>query len=256
MPIDKGKPGGSLLLTPHCPLSVVEPGGPSGGGEGDQQELWKKEEKCLRRTKEAFVIDHSGASVLAVTQGLCLPALCTLCRRLTILSQRLCSSSTTRRTWFFIDFVFLIVPLVATSTVLASFILLDHLAVIIFGPCLVYQIHCRGTCCARMHVQKILEIFLKISLESEYIPAISGFSVVNSTFTAIVILAVGFPRFFSRRLAKTELSVTGAVDFGIGGFAFRTAMVYPETLDKWFIRRHCVEEFRVYCLTKSLYSGS
>lgn len=209
----------------------------------------RKEKKMSHKLmKEAFVSNHNGTSVLEITQGLCFPSLCILCRGLLIiLSQHLCSSSHTWRTGFFIDFVFLIVPVVTTLTILASFIFFEYLAVIIFGAGLFYQIYCRRTCYARMPVQKILEKFLKTSLESEYIPAISCFRVINSAFTAVAILAVDFP-LFPRRFAKTELYGTGAMDFGVGGFVFGTAMVCPE------IRRKCMEGSRFYYFTKSLYS--
>lgn len=88
---------------------------------------------------------------------------------------------------------------------------------------------------------------MKISLESEYVPAISCFRVINSAFTAIAILAVDFP-LFPRRFAKTELYGTGAMDFGVGGFIFGTAMVCPE------VRRKYTEGSRFYYLTKSLYA--
>ncbi|XP_072603755.1 phosphatidylinositol-glycan biosynthesis class W protein isoform X2 [Vulpes vulpes] len=206
-----------------------------------------KKKMSQKQMKEAFVSNHNGTSVLEVTQGLCLPAFCILCRGLLIiLSQYLCSSHTWR-TRLFIDFVFLIVPLVATLTILSSFVLLEHLAVIILGAGLFYQIYCRRTYYARIPVQKILEKFLKISLESEYVPAISCFRVINSAFTAVAILAVDFP-LFPRRFAKTELYGTGAMDFGVGGFIFGTAMVCPE------VRRKYAEGSRFYYLTKSLYS--
>ncbi|XP_066118867.1 phosphatidylinositol-glycan biosynthesis class W protein isoform X1 [Saccopteryx bilineata] len=207
----------------------------------------EEEKMSLKQMKEAFVSNHSGTSVLEITQGLCLPVFCILCRGLLIiLSQHLCSLHTWR-TRFFIDFIFLIFPLVTTLTILSSFIHLEQLAVIIFGAGLFYQIYCRRTCYARMPVQKILEKFLKISLESEYIPAISCFRVINSAFTAVAILAVDFP-LFPRRFAKTELYGTGAMDFGVGGFVFGTAIVCPE------IRKKCMEGSRFYFFTKSLYS--
>lgn len=91
----------------------------------------------------------------------------------------------------------------ATATVLASFILLEHLAVIIFGAWLAYHIHRRRTCCARMPVPKILEKVLKISLESEYIPAISCFSVINSKYIYYYChFSCGLPTFFLEDLPK------------------------------------------------------
>ncbi|XP_011216689.1 phosphatidylinositol-glycan biosynthesis class W protein, partial [Ailuropoda melanoleuca] len=51
-----------------------------------------------------------------------------------------------------------------------------------------------------------------------------------------------------RRFAKTELYGTGAMDFGVGGFIFGTAMVCPE------VRRKYTEGSRCYYFTKSLYS--
>lgn len=125
---------------------------------------------------------------------------------------------------------------------LSSFILLT---VIISGAGLFCQIHCRGTCDARMPVQKILENFLKISLASENIPALSFSCAINSAFTAMAIL--DFP-LFPRRLAKTKLFGTGAIDFGVGGFVLGTAVVCPE------IRRKYMEGSRFCYLTKSLYS--
>ncbi|XP_062967756.1 phosphatidylinositol-glycan biosynthesis class W protein [Cynocephalus volans] len=202
-----------------------------------------------KQMKEDFVSNLNGTSVLEITKGLCYPPLCILVRGLLIIfSQHLCSSSHTWRTQFFIDFVFLIVPMVAILTVLHPFVGLDYLTVIIFGVGLLYQIYQRRTCYARVPVQKILEKFLKTSLESEYIPAISSFRVVNSVFTAIAILAVDFP-LFPRRFAKTELYGTGAMDFGVGGFIFGSAMVCPEVK-----RRKYMEGSRFYCFKKSLYS--
>ncbi|XP_036306641.1 phosphatidylinositol-glycan biosynthesis class W protein isoform X2 [Pipistrellus kuhlii] len=200
-----------------------------------------------KQMKEAFVSNLNGSSVLEFTQGFCFPALCILCRGLLIvLSQHLWSSHTWR-TRFFIDFVFLIVPLVTTLTILSSFQYLEYLTAILFGAGLFYQIYCRRTCYAKMPGQKILEKFLKISLESEYIPAISCFRVITSAFTAVAILAVDFP-LFPRRYAKTELYGTGAMDFGAGGFVFGMAMVCPE------IRRKYMAGSRCDRFTKSLYS--
>ncbi|XP_053426175.1 phosphatidylinositol-glycan biosynthesis class W protein [Nycticebus coucang] len=202
-----------------------------------------------KQMKEAFVSNLNGTNVLEITQGLCYPAFCILCRGfLIIFSQHLCSCSHTWKTRFFTDFIVLILPLVATLTILSSFILLELLAVIIFGAGLFYQIYQRRTCYAREPVQKILEKFFTISLESEYIPAISCFRVINSVFTAIAILAVDFP-LFPRRFAKTELYGTGAMDFGVGGFVFGTAMVCLEIRRKDYIKGS-----RFYYFTKSLYS--
>ncbi|XP_020026690.1 phosphatidylinositol-glycan biosynthesis class W protein isoform X3 [Castor canadensis] len=201
-----------------------------------------------KQMKEAFVSNLNGTSVLEVTQGLCFPAFCILCRGLLIIfSQQLCSFSHNWKIRFFTDFVVLIVPLVTTLTVLSSFIFLEHLIVIICGAGLFYQIYQRRTCYARVPVQKILEKFLKISLESEYNPAISGYRVINSAFTAVAILAVDFP-LFPRKFAKTELYGTGAMDFGVGGFVFGTAMVCLE------VRRKYLEGSRLNYLRKSLYS--
>ncbi|XP_020731555.1 phosphatidylinositol-glycan biosynthesis class W protein [Odocoileus virginianus] len=201
-----------------------------------------------KQMKEAFVSNQNGTSVLEITEGLCLPALCILCRGLLIiLSQHFCSSSHNSRTRFLVDFAFLIVPLVTTLTIFSSFVLLQYPVAIILGAGLLYGIYCRRTCYVRMPFHKICEKFLKVSLESEHIPAISCFRVVNSAFTAVAILAVDFP-LFPRRYAKTELYGTGAMDYGVGGFIFGSAMVSPE------VRRKYTKGSRLCYLTKSLYS--
>lgn len=201
-----------------------------------------------KQMKEAFVSNLNGTSVLEVTQGLCFPAFCILCRGLLIIfSEHLCSFSLHRSTRFFMDFVVLIVPLVVTLTILSSFILLESLTVIACGAWLLYQIYQRRTCYAKVPVQKVFANFLKISLQSEYNPAITCYRVINSVFTAIAILAVDFP-LFPRRFAKTELYGTGAMDYGVGGFIFGAAMVCPE------LRRKSVEGSRFNYLRKSLYS--
>lgn len=94
--------------------------------------------------------------------------------------------------------------------------------------------------------RKILDIFLKVSLASENIPAVSYSCAVNSAFTAMAILDLPL---FPTRLAKTKLFGTRAIDFGVGGFILGTAVVCPE------IRRKCMEGSRFCYLTKSLYSG-
>uniref|UniRef100_A0A2K6TNM4 Phosphatidylinositol-glycan biosynthesis class W protein n=1 Tax=Saimiri boliviensis boliviensis TaxID=39432 RepID=A0A2K6TNM4_SAIBB len=135
----------------------------------------------------------NGTTVLEITQVLCFPAFCILCRGfLIIFSQHMCSFSHTWKIGFFIDFVVLIVPMVATLTIWASFILLELLSVIIFGA--------RRACYARVLFQKILEKFLNISVKSSYLL---------------------FP--CNYQFAKTELYGTGAMDFGVGGFVFGTA---------------------------------
>lgn len=201
-----------------------------------------------KQMKEAFVSNLNGTSVLEVTQGLCFPAWCILCRGLLIiLSQHLCSFSHTWSTRFFLDFVVLIVPLVITLTILSSFILLESLTVIACVVWLLYQIYQRRTCYAKVPIQKVFANFLKLSLESEYNPAITNYRVIISVFTAIAILAVDFP-LFPRRFAKTELYGTGAMDFGVGGFIFGAAMVCPEG------RRKYIEGSRFNYLRRSLYS--
>ncbi|XP_010625072.1 phosphatidylinositol-glycan biosynthesis class W protein [Fukomys damarensis] len=201
-----------------------------------------------KQMKEAFVSNLNGTSVLEITQGLCLPAFCILCRGLLIISlQHLCSFSHTWRTQFLIDFVVLVVPLVTALTILSSFVFLELLIVVICGAWLFYQIYLRRTCYARVPVQKILEKFLQVSLESEYNPTISCYRVSNSVFVAIAILAVDFP-LFPRRLAKTEMYGTGAMDFGVGGLVFGTAMVCPE------VRRRKYTDGSAFYLLKSLYS--
>ncbi|XP_051014138.1 phosphatidylinositol-glycan biosynthesis class W protein [Acomys russatus] len=201
-----------------------------------------------KQMKEAFVSNLNGTSVLEVTQGLCFPAFCILCRGLLIIfSQHSSSYSHTWTTRFFMDFVVLIVPLVLTLTILSSSIPLETLTVIACGAWLLYQIYQRRTCYARVPVQKVLANFLKVSLESEHSPAITCFRVINSVFTAIAILAVDFP-LFPRRFAKTELYGTGAMDFGVGGFIFGAAMVCPE------VRRKYIEGSRFNYLRRSLYS--
>lgn len=95
-----------------------------------------------------------------------------------------------------------------------------------------------------MPVWKILEKFLKVSLESEYIPSISCFHVIDSTFTALAILTVDFPC-FPRRLPKIRLYGIGAVDFGIGGFLLKIAMISPNIRRKYtkgpdfILQSHC-----------------
>nr|XP_048302682.1 phosphatidylinositol-glycan biosynthesis class W protein [Myodes glareolus]XP_048302683.1 phosphatidylinositol-glycan biosynthesis class W protein [Myodes glareolus]XP_048302684.1 phosphatidylinositol-glycan biosynthesis class W protein [Myodes glareolus] len=201
-----------------------------------------------KQMKEAFVSNLNGTSVLEVTQGLCFPAFCILCRGLLVIfSQHMCSFSHSWRTRFLMDFVVLVVPLVITLTVLSPFILLENLTAVACGAWLLYQIYQRRTCYAKVPVQKVLANFLQISLESEYSPAVTSYRVINSVFTAIAILAVDFP-LFPRRFAKTELYGTGAMDYGVGGFIFGAAMVCPE------VRGKHVEGSRFNYLRKSLYS--
>lgn len=197
--------------------------------------------------KEAFVSNLNGTSALEVTEGLCLPVLCILLRGLLLILSQHLSSSYSWRTRFLMDFVVLIVPMVTILTVLASFVLLEHLVLILSGAGLFYQIYSKRTCFDRLPFKKIREKYLKINLESEYIPAITCFRVINSVFTAIAILAVDFP-IFPRRFAKAELYGIGAMDFGVGGFVFGAAIVSPE------IRKKYTDAFRFKYLIKSLYS--
>ncbi|XP_048223048.1 phosphatidylinositol-glycan biosynthesis class W protein [Perognathus longimembris pacificus] len=201
-----------------------------------------------KQMKEAFVSNFNGTSVQEFIFGLSFPAFCILCRGLLIIFlHHLCSFSHTWRARFFIDLVVLIFPMMFTVTILATFLSFNYLIAIICGAGLLYQIYQRRTCYARVPFQKILEKFLKISLESDCNPAISCYRVVNSVFTAVTILAVDFP-IFPRRFAKAELYGTGAMDFGVGGFVFGSALICPE------VRRKYVGRSRLYYLRKSLCS--
>lgn len=165
-----------------------------------------------------------------------MPALWVLCIELLFtLSQRSCSAQTWR-TPSFPPCVFLVG---ATPHLLSSFALLEHLAIIILGAGLFCHVHCRGICYARLPIQKIHDEVLKIGLESECIPAISCFRVMNGAFTAIAVLAVDFLS-FPGRLAKTKLSGTGVIDLGVGGF---------------FRGRTCMEGSRFCYLTESWHSS-
>ncbi|XP_006899522.1 PREDICTED: phosphatidylinositol-glycan biosynthesis class W protein [Elephantulus edwardii] len=201
-----------------------------------------------KQMKEAFVSNLNGTTVLEIIQGLCFPVPCILCRGLVIILLQHFGSSYTWKTQFFIDFVALIVPQVATLTILSSFLFLEYLTVFIFGAGLSYQVYHKRTCYARVPMQKILGKFLKIRVHSEYIPAISCFRVLNSVFTAVAILAVDFP-LFPRRFAKTELYGTGAMDFGAGSFVFGAAVVCSEVR-----RKSHMGKPTFYNLTKSLQS--
>lgn len=200
-----------------------------------------------KQMKEAFVSNLNGTTTLEVTEGLCLPVLCILLRGLLLILSQHLGSSHTWRTRFLFDFVVLILPMVTVLTVLSTYVLLKDLALIVIGAMLLYQIYCRRTCFDTLPFQKILEKFWKISLESEYIPAISCFRVINSVFTAIAILAVDFP-IFPRRFAKAELYGIGAMDIGVGGFVFGAAVVSSE------VRNKCTQRFTFNCLIRLLYT--
>ncbi|KAG5215446.1 hypothetical protein JEQ12_001022 [Ovis aries] len=103
--------------------------------------------------------------------------------------------------------------------------------------------------------------FLKVSLDSEYIPGISCFHVIDSAFTAVAILAINFPckstgmgchllLCFPRRLPKIGLYGIGAMDFEIGGFLLRTAMISPKIRRKYtkgpdfILQSHCTLAIR------------
>lgn len=225
----------------HGGSPVAWPWPSAGRRRGAQREHGRKKKKMSQKQiKGAFVRNHSGASVLEVSQDwACLP-----------------SVSWAEGSWLFSHSTCAAVENSVVHSLcfphrspgdhfghLSSFIL--H-TVVISGAGLFYQIHCRGTCGARMPVWKILEKFLKISLASESIPAVSYSCAVNSAFTAMAML--DFP-LFPRRLAQTKLFGTGAIDFGVGGFVLGTAVVCPE------IRRKCRERSRFCYFTKSLYSG-
>lgn len=143
------------------------------------------------------------------------------------------------RTQFFTHFVFPIGPLVATLTIchrLSSSLSLS----------LGQGYSVKYTAGELVMLECLSRKSLKISLASENIPALSFSCAINSAFPVMAIL--DFP-LFPRRLAKTKLFGTGAIDFGVGGFVLGTAVVCPE------IRRKCMEGSRFCYLTKSLYSG-
>lgn len=128
-----------------------------------------------------------------------------------------------------------------TVTTVSSFAFLEHLAVITCGAELFYQTYQKNLLCQSACLESLEKVF-GISLESECIPATSCFCVMNSTLTAAATLAVGFP-LFPEHLPRQPCG-TGAVDFGIGGFIFGTAVVCPE------IRGKYMEGSRYYYFTK------
>ena len=132
-------------------------------------ETLDKKKNSQQQMKESFVSDHNGTSILEIIEDLGLPTLLILCRGLRIIfSQHLSFSSHTWRTWFFIDFAFLIVPLVTILTIFSTFVLLEHL-VIIFGAGLFYKICCKKTWYVRMLASKIPESQSGFRIHSRYL---------------------------------------------------------------------------------------
>ncbi|XP_036609262.1 phosphatidylinositol-glycan biosynthesis class W protein isoform X2 [Trichosurus vulpecula] len=161
-----------------------------------------------RQMKEAFVSNLNGTSLLEISAGLALPPLCTVCRGLILILSQL------------------------------------HYAAL-SGTWLFREIYSKRTYYTGASAQKIIEAFLKISVDSKNIPSVTMFRVYINLATAINILAVDFP-LYPRRYAKTELYGTGLMDFGVGAFVFGNAIVCPEVRGK--------PRARCYYLAKQLFS--
>ncbi|XP_044530223.1 phosphatidylinositol-glycan biosynthesis class W protein [Gracilinanus agilis] len=203
-----------------------------------------------RQMKEAFVSNLNGTSLLEISAGLALPPLCTVCRGLILILSQLHHAPFSCR-WgahLLTDFAVLVVPLVASCTILSSVVFLLPTALTILATWLFYEIYSKRTCYTRAPAQKIIGAFLKTSVDSKNIPSITMFRVYIVLATAINILAVDFP-LYPRRYAKTELYGTGLMDFGVGGFVFGNAIVCPEVRGK--LR---TKQTRYYYLAKQLFS--
>ncbi|XP_027726076.1 LOW QUALITY PROTEIN: phosphatidylinositol-glycan biosynthesis class W protein [Vombatus ursinus] len=209
-----------------------------------------KKKMSQRQMKEAFVSNLNGTSLLEISAGLALPPLCTVCRGLIFILSQLHHATLSCR-WgahLLTDFALLVVPLVASCTILSSVIFLMPLILTILGTWLFYQIYNKRTYYVRAPAQEIIDAFLKIRVDSKNIPSVTMFRVYINLVTAISILAVDFP-LYPRRYAKTELYGTGLMDFGVGAFVFGNAIVCPEVRGK--LR---AKQSRCYYPAKQLFS--
>ncbi|XP_072503041.1 phosphatidylinositol-glycan biosynthesis class W protein [Notamacropus eugenii] len=203
-----------------------------------------------RQMKEAFVSNLNGTSLLEISASLALPPLCTVCRGLILILSQLHHATLSCR-WgvhLLTDFTLLVVPLVASCTILSSVIFLVPPVLTILGAWLFYKIYSKRTYYARAPAQKIIDAFLKISVDSKNIPSVTMFRVYINLVTAINILAVDFP-LYPRRYAKTELYGTGLMDLGVGAFVFGNAIICPEVRGKFRAKQS-----RCYYLAKQLFS--
>ncbi|XP_043857078.1 phosphatidylinositol-glycan biosynthesis class W protein [Dromiciops gliroides] len=203
-----------------------------------------------RQMKEAFVSNLNGTSLLEISAGLALPPLCTVCRGLILILSQLHHATFSGR-WgahLLTDFAVLVVPLVTSCTIFSSVIFLVPPLLTILGTWLFYEIYGKRTYYARAPAQKIIDAFLKISVDSKNIPSVTMFRVYINLATAINILAVDFP-LYPRRYAKTEIYGTGMMDFGVGAFVFGNAIISPEVRGK-----PRAKQSRCYYLAKQLFS--
>ncbi|XP_062473083.1 phosphatidylinositol-glycan biosynthesis class W protein [Pezoporus occidentalis] len=186
-----------------------------------------------KHLKEAFIRDLNGTSLLEISIGLSLAPLCLLSRGLLLILYYLHYGKplSSRPYSLLLDFLVLVSPLLFSCTVLSPVIFFIPIIIAAFCAGIFSNIYSQRKQEPRVAFKQMVKGFQKMSLDPEYIPAITVFRVYINILTSISILAVDFPQ-YPRRYAKTETYGTGIMDFGVGAFVFGNALVCPEVRQK------------------------
>ncbi|NXJ66388.1 PIGW protein, partial [Rostratula benghalensis] len=189
-----------------------------------------------KHLKEAFISNLNGTSLLEISVGLSLAPLCLLCRGLLLILYYLHYGKplSSRKYSLLLDFLVLVSPLVLSCTVLSPIIFFVPIIIAAFCAGIFSKIYSQRKHKSRVPFRQTVQEFQNMSLDPEYIPAITVFRVYVNLLTSISILAVDFPQ-YPRRYAKAETYGTGVMDLGVGAFIFGNALVCPEVRQKSYV---------------------
>lgn len=185
---------------------------------------------------EQFVSDHSGTNVVEIACMVTTGPLVVLLRHVAQPWARMFPAKPSVRTKFVCDFILLVLPIIAVTTVLSSHTdaVLTALLCVIFGILVCNEIMNNFSQWKPTRPRNLASL-LDVKTP-ERMSFITNYRALINITSCVCILAVDFV-VFPRRYCKAETYGTGLMDVGVGAYVMCNAIVSPATKETYLGHR-------------------